>query len=240
MPLPLLIFPRQKKRQEFELGLPPGAWIAANDSGWMTMEVFFEWFKKFIKFSGAKKETPVLLLCDGHASHTKNIDVIDLARDNGVILLCFPPHCSHRLQPLDVAFMRPLSLYYEDEVRRWLQSNPSKVVTLFQISTLFGQAFTNAANMKTALKGFEKTGIWPTNEGIFTDDDFLPAETTNIPIAETEIAPTQVTQVDDFPENNSFNDPSTPPLRELKETSNETQNGSLPWMSDTPIAPIKK
>ncbi|CAH1956209.1 unnamed protein product [Acanthoscelides obtectus] len=94
--------------------------------------------------------------------------------------------------------------------------------------------------MKTAQKGFEKTGIWPTNEGIFTDDDFLPAETTNIPIAETEIAPTQVTQVDDFPENNSFNDPSTPPPRELKETSNETQNGSLPWMSDTPIAPIKK
>ncbi|CAH1988352.1 unnamed protein product [Acanthoscelides obtectus] len=65
-------------------------------------------------------------------------------------------------------------------------------------------------------------------------------ETTNIPIAETEIAPTQVTQVDDFPENNSFNDPSTPPPRELKETSNETQNGSLPWMSDTPIAPMKK
>ncbi|CAH1992916.1 unnamed protein product [Acanthoscelides obtectus] len=129
------------------------------------MEVFFEWFKNFIKFSGAQKETPVLLLFDGHASDTKNIDVIDLARDNGVILLCFPPHCTRRLQPLDEAFMRPLSLYYEDEVRRWLRSNP---------------------------------------------------------------------------ENNSFNDPSTPPPRELKETSNETQNGSLPWMSDTPIAPIKK
>ncbi|CAH2014478.1 unnamed protein product [Acanthoscelides obtectus] len=182
---PLLIFPRQKKRQEFELGLPPGAWIAANDSGWMTMEVFFEWFKKFIKFSGAKKETPVLLLFDGHASHTKNIDVIDLARDNGVILL-FPT----ALFAQAPAFRCGIYETFKSILRRWLRSNP--------------------------------------------------AETTNIPIAETEIAPTQVTQVDDFPENNSFNDPSTPPPRELKETSNETQNGSLPWMSDTPIAPIKK
>lgn len=228
---PMLIFPRQKKRQEFELGLPPGGWAEANDSGWMTTEVFLKWFKKFIEFSNAKKETPVLLIFDGHASHTKNLEVIDLAREKGVILLCFPPHCSHRLQPLDVAFMRPLSLYYEDEVRKWLRSNPGKVVTLFQISTLFSQAFVNAANMKTALKGFEKTGIWPTNEGVFTDDDFLPAEATNIPIAETQVLPT----------NDSFNSPSTPPPKVPLENSN--QNNPLPqcsWMPDTPNAPIKK
>ncbi|KAJ8966145.1 hypothetical protein NQ317_011510 [Molorchus minor] len=186
---PMLIFPRKKKQQEFELA-------------------------------------PVLLLLDGHASHTKNLEVIDLAREKGVILLCFPPHCSHRLQPLDVAFMRPLSLYYEDEVRKWLRSNPGKVVTLFQISTLFGQAFVNAANMKTALKGFEKTGIWPTNEGIFTDDDFLPAETTNIPI-ENEIQTCPI--------------PSDNPTK-----NNETQNPQpepqpqCSWMPDSPNALIRR
>ncbi|KAJ8956012.1 hypothetical protein NQ318_006288 [Aromia moschata] len=155
------------------------------------MDNYRSWFKKFIEFSDAKKETPVVLLFDGHASHTKNLEVIDLAREKGIILLCFPPHCSHRLQPLDVAFMRPLSLYYEDEVRKWLRMNPGKV-TLFQISTLFGQACVNAAsaaNMKTALKGFEKTGIWPTNVGIFSDGDFYQPETTNIPIAEAQAEP---------------------------------------------------
>ncbi|XP_069698806.1 uncharacterized protein [Periplaneta americana] len=181
---PMLIYPRKRKQQEFEVGLPSGGWAEVNDSGWMTADLFLKWLKKFIAFSNAKKERPVLLLLDGHASHTKSLDVIDLARNNGVILLCFPPHCSHRLQPLDVAFMRPLSLYYEDEVRRWLRSNPGKVVTLWQVSTLFGQAFINAANMSTALKGFEKTGIWPTNMHVFSDDDFLPAATTDIPIAD--------------------------------------------------------
>lgn len=60
--------------------------------------------------------------------------------------------------------MKPLSLYYGDEVQK---SNSGKIVTLFQISILLGQDFVNAANMKTALKGFEKTDIWATNEGIF-------------------------------------------------------------------------
>ncbi|XP_031334629.1 uncharacterized protein LOC116164573 [Photinus pyralis] len=239
---PLLIFPRKKKQQEFELGLPPGGWAAANESGWMNTEVFFEWFKKFIQFSNAKKDYPVLLLFDGHASHTKNLEVIDLARENGVIL-CFPPHCSHKLQPLDIAFMRPLSLYYEDEVRKWLRSNPGKVVTLFQNSTLFGQAFINAAIMKTALKGFENTGIWPTNEGIFTDDDFLPAEATNIPIDEPQSCSTETVGP---PKNmDSFNNPSTPPSKDIMELNNtiQTESNDLPqcsWMPDTPNAPIKK
>ncbi|XP_008189544.1 uncharacterized protein LOC100569212, partial [Acyrthosiphon pisum] len=128
----------------------------------------------------ATKEDPVLLLFDGHSSHTKNLPVINAARENGVILLCFPPHCSHKLQPCDVSFMKPLSIYYEDEVRKWLRCNPGKVVTLGNISSLFGAAFIHVANMKTAMKGFEATGIWPPNNNVFSDEDFLPSIVTDI------------------------------------------------------------
>lgn len=76
----------------------------------MTAELFLAWFKKFVAFSKASKDFPVLLILDGHSTHTKNLEVIDYARENGVSLLCLPPHCSHRLQPLDVSFMKPLSL----------------------------------------------------------------------------------------------------------------------------------
>jgi hypothetical protein len=34
--------------------------------------------------------------------------------------------------------------------------------------------------MTSAIKGFRKTGAWPLDATVFTDDDFLPAETTNI------------------------------------------------------------
>ena len=167
-------------QKEFGLGLPPGGWAETHSTGWMTTELFLVWFKKFVAFSKASKDFPVLLVLDGHSTHTKNLDVIDYARDNGVSLLCLPPHCSHRIQPLDVSFMKPLSLHYSDEVRKWLRSNPGKVVTLFQISMLFGSAFIQSASMLTATKGFEKTGIWPPNPSVFTDSDFLPADATDI------------------------------------------------------------
>ncbi|KAJ4438281.1 hypothetical protein ANN_14220 [Periplaneta americana] len=159
---PMLIYPRKRKQQEYEVGLPSGGWAERQ------------------------KERPVLLLLDGHASHTKSLDVTDLARNNGVILLCFPPHCSHRLQPLDVAFMRPLSLYYEDEVRRCLRSNPGKVVTLWQVST-FRTGFHKRCEHENCAKRVRKGKLWPTNINVFSDDDFLPAATTDIQIADREL-----------------------------------------------------
>lgn len=34
--------------------------------------------------------------------------------------------------------------------------------------------------MRTAMKGFEATGIWPPNNNVFSDEDFLPSIVTNI------------------------------------------------------------
>lgn len=193
---PFLIFPRKRMRQEFQTGLPPAASAEVHETGWITKELFLSWFQKFISFSGASKQKPVLLLLDGHSTHTKNLALIDIARDNGVILLCLPPHCSHRLQPLDVSYMKPLSKYYEDEIRTWLRSNPGKVVTLFQVASLFGNAYMRASTMTTAVNGFRKTGIWPVNMNVFEDADFLPSATTDIqlPPANTNEATTSESQ----------------------------------------------
>lgn len=180
---PLFIFPRVRANDQLMNDCPPGA------CGWMQSNIFFQWFKKFVDWSRATKERPVLLLLDGHFTHTKNMDVIDFARENGVVLLCFPPHCTHRLQPLDVSFMKPLSVFYDQEVSCWLRSNPGRVVSLFQISKLYGNAFVKAATMSTAINGFCKTGVWPVNQGVFSDHDYAPSETTDRPLAVTDNEP---------------------------------------------------
>lgn len=94
-----------------------------------------------------------------------------------MILLCTPPYCTHKLQPLDMSFMRPLSTYYSAEVKKWLRDHPGRVVTPYQLT--FRQAYLKAATMLTAINGFRKCGIRPLDKNVFTDADFITAETTN-------------------------------------------------------------
>lgn len=176
---PMLIYARKRMKEELLDDAPSGFWGTCSDNGWITTKIFFDWFKSFVQFAQPTKEKPVLLLLDGHSSHTKNIDLIDYARENNVILLCTPPHCTHKLQPLDVSFMRPLSTYYSAEVKKWLRDHPGRVVTPYQVAKLFGQAYLQAATMLTAINGFRKCGIWPLDKNVFTDADFITAETTN-------------------------------------------------------------
>ena len=120
----MFVFPRQSAKPELLDNAPPGSTAKYHPSGWMQKEIFLKWFQRFVEFSKPNAEKPVLLLLDGHSTHTKSIELLDMVRENHVHLLCFPPHCTHRMQPLDVAFTVPLSNYYSQEVRKWLQCHP--------------------------------------------------------------------------------------------------------------------
>ena len=43
----------------------------------------------FFKSTGATKEDPVLLILDSNSTHTMNMEVINFARANGVVLLVY-------------------------------------------------------------------------------------------------------------------------------------------------------
>ncbi|XP_044750601.1 uncharacterized protein LOC123310947 [Coccinella septempunctata] len=127
-----------------------------------------------------KSRSKVMLILDGHATHTQNLQLIDEARKYDVTIICFPPHTTHKLQPADVGFMRPLSIFYDQALTAWLRSNPGKVVSQFQVAELFGQAFIRAATMLTAINAFKACGISLYNPHIFTEDNFIAAEATEI------------------------------------------------------------
>ena len=83
-------------------------------SGWIDGELYLAWMKKvFFKFCGSQR--PVVLFVDGHASHV-SLDVIDLARENDIILFCLPPHTTHALQPLDVSVFKSLKSHFSKAV----------------------------------------------------------------------------------------------------------------------------
>jgi DDE superfamily endonuclease len=60
-----------------------------------------------------------LLIVDGHSSHV-NMPFINYADTNRILLAVFPPHSTHRLQPLDIGIFSPLATYYSQAINRLL------------------------------------------------------------------------------------------------------------------------
>ncbi|KAK0056257.1 tigger transposable element-derived protein 4 [Biomphalaria pfeifferi] len=187
-------------KMELMDGASPGSIYACHKTGG------FSWIYShngFINFVKPRLLNPALLILDGHASHTKNLDAINLARQNHIIMICLPPQCTHRMQPLDVSFMKPLTTYYDSELQVWLRSLPGRVTTEFQIASIFAKAYLRAASLATAVNGFEKSGIWPVNRDIFQDWEFKAAETTDIQVASNEIQEQQMNSAMDLPSTSS-------------------------------------
>ena len=125
-------------------------------------------------------ESPVLLLLDNHDSHL-SIDVLDYAKANGVVMLSFPPHSSHRLQPLDVSVFGPFKKYYNSALKEWLTDNAGRPVQIYNIPSFVRTAYPKAITPENIVSGFRATGIFPHNRNIFSDDLYLPSRVTDRP-----------------------------------------------------------
>lgn len=85
---------------------PTGSDGACNQSGWSTEEIFVQYLKHFVKFVKPSKENKCLLFLDNHETHLSP-EALEFAVSNGIVMLSFPPHCSHKLHPLDLAVFNP-------------------------------------------------------------------------------------------------------------------------------------
>lgn len=170
---PMFIYPGINSNipEEYTVGVPEGSTFVRTLKGWIDKETFFIWFKKFVDFSQASPERPVVMICDGHPSHKYNLELLEYAITHGVIIICLPPPCTHRMQPLDVTCMRSLQMAYENAVTSWLRANAPRIVTKQQVAQLFGEAFDKASLSTNAINGFRATGLFPLNPNIFTEND---------------------------------------------------------------------
>ena len=177
---PHFIFPRKRFLPHFVLGGPEGCLGTANGSGWMQEEDFLTYLRHFVHHTRASAEKKVLLLLDNHSSHISTA-AINYCRENGVVMLSFPPHCTHHLQPLDKAVYGPLKRLLASEMDQWHRHHPGKTVTIYDMPSLLNTILLEAASPRNILKGFSSTGIWPLNKDIFPADVFLPASVTDRP-----------------------------------------------------------
>ncbi|XP_058805227.1 uncharacterized protein LOC131672183 [Phymastichus coffea] len=169
---PFFLYPRKNMQSCYLDNATSGTDALANGSGWMDQPSFLRYMRHFIAFAKPTPASPVLLLLDNHSSHL-SVEALDLAVENGVHILSFPPHCSHRLQPLDVSVFGPVKTFYKLQCSAWQKNNANKGLEIRHLASLICKALDLALTPKTIKSGFRATGIMPFDPDIFSEADYV-------------------------------------------------------------------
>ena len=95
------------------IGIPNDWTISLSENGWINDDLGYKWlvevFDKYTKNRVVDKYR--LLLLDDYKSHfTSEFD--QFYKDNSIICLCYPPHSTDRLQPLNISCFSLLKNMY--------------------------------------------------------------------------------------------------------------------------------
>ena len=163
---PMVIWDRKTLAPELTVGELPGTIYGLSDKGWMDYELFDIWFSNhFLRYAPSAR--PILLLLDGHSSHYCP-DTVKLAANEQILLFTLPPNTTHLSQPLDKGCFGPLKTAWKHACHQYITKNPGRVITRYQFSGLFSQAWMESMTMRNITAGFRVTGIYPVNREVFS------------------------------------------------------------------------
>jgi hypothetical protein len=106
----------------------------------------------------AQGQTCVLIL-DSHSSHYTP-ELLEYARDHNIIILGYPPHCTHALQGLDVVCFARMKEVWKQVINEFETLHRARV-TKADFTSLFGQAYHCAFTKETIEAAFKATGVYP-------------------------------------------------------------------------------
>jgi hypothetical protein len=90
------------------------------------------------------------------------MDFITFCNESKMILAVFPPHATHKLQPLDVVLYEPLSGAYSQELTAYLHNSQGLLtVKGGDFFPLFWAAWTSSFTTANILSSFKNTGVIP-------------------------------------------------------------------------------
>ena len=106
------------------------------------------------------------------------VDVVNYARAQGIELVTLPPHCTHKMKPLDRCFFKSLKSAYNVSADNCPTSQHGHRISLYDIAGIFGTAFLRTSTPDKAINGFRACGLWPFDDTIFQDNEFAAAAVT--------------------------------------------------------------
>ena len=134
---------------------------------------------EFIKFfddatQDVAAEGPWLLHLDGHRSHM-TLEFLLYAKDHNIIVLGYPPHCTHILQGLDVVVFSPLECAYALHATKFYETTHN-AVDKAEFLTILGMAVDDAITESNILLAWRKTGLHPVDPSVITPEMLTPSK----------------------------------------------------------------
>ncbi|KAM4057542.1 DDE superfamily endonuclease [Hirsutella rhossiliensis] len=141
------------------------AFFTTSETGWTNHELGKEWligvFDRFTKEKARNGRDYRLLITDGHSSHV-NMDFLEWCDQHRIIVAVFPPHSTHRLQPLDVSLFGPLSTAYTNQLIQWTAKTQGLIgLSKREFWSLFWNAFGSSFSAENIASGWKRTGLLP-------------------------------------------------------------------------------
>lgn len=172
---PFFIFPRTNMQSRFMDGCDNECVGCANESGYMKETEFIKFIHHFVKYSHATKENPSLLLIDNHTSHL-SFNALETAVNHGITIFSFPPHCTHKLQPLDNGVFLPVKTGFVVEHDEWMKSYVGKKFEIYHVAPIVEKCFDEFVTKSVIKTAFTVTGVYELNTTLFKDVDFAAAK----------------------------------------------------------------
>lgn len=153
----------------------------------MTAELFPNVLEHIQENLNCTPENPILLTLHNHSSHV-SYPTIEYCKNNGIVLLSLPPHCTHRMQPLDVAIFSPFKSSMRNAMKHHIES--SKRLTAVNVQSLpflSTAPFNHAFSRSNIISAFNSAGIWPLDKDKFSSFDYheMTEEQNHEPVEQT-------------------------------------------------------
>ena len=123
-PPPMLVVPNLQSANSVFRAWEKDCLITTSPNGWVVAETWVEWARMvcaWVEEYRAEMSAPsqtVVLFVDS-APTRSNLDALAIFREHNVRVITFPPHLTHILQPVDVAWARRFKSQFRDSFRNW-------------------------------------------------------------------------------------------------------------------------
>ncbi|CAM4984171.1 unnamed protein product, partial [Rotaria socialis] len=166
---PFIIYSGKTLMNTWSRGGPDGSRYAVTKKGWIDSCSFEFWLREMFIPATKHLNRPLLLIMDGHNSHI-DVNIIQLLKQNRIVCLILPPHCTHGLQPIDVVLFNNVKTDWSSIVSNYLKSG-NETIKNADIPRLMKQLFFEKQTFSTTriVSSFSRSGIWPFNENAMMD-----------------------------------------------------------------------